>query len=139
MATFNGEPTKAMSSDESAITVSDLSTNLTLTTVATGFPGTPSGITAVLKTGATPISGRSITFVASGTGSAAGQGFVRTATTDASGVAALGATPSVPVGAYTLKAYFSGTIDIHPWGPPPASLALSNQVLPSRACPRRAR
>ena len=67
---------------------------------------------------------------------AAGQGFVKSVTTDAAGVAALGATPTVPVGTYTIKAYFSGTIPLHPWGPPAASIELTTRST-SRASRRR--
>ena len=140
VATFNGEPTKAMSSDESTIAINDLGTNLTLTSGSTAGcnSGDPSGVSAVLKAGTTPIGGRSITFVATGTGSTAGQGFVKSVTTNANGVGALGSTPSVPGGAYSITAYFSGTIPLHPWGPPPASITLVDPVYePERVRCRR--
>jgi hypothetical protein len=130
VATFAGEPTKAASSDTSAFSVTSLATTVTLTSgPAAGTPANgPSGVSALLKTGATPISGRTITFVATGTGAAAGQGFVKSVTTNAAGIAALGPTPSVPVGTYSITAYFSGTIPLHPWGPPAASVTLEDPI-----------
>ena len=130
VATFAGEPTRAQSSDTSPITVSSLGTSLTLTSgPSTGAnPGAPSGVSAVLTAGTTPIAGRTITFVATGSGATAGQGFVKSVTTNATGVGALGSTPTVPGGAYSITAYFSGTIPLHPWGPPPASITLDDPV-----------
>ncbi len=130
VATFAGEPAKAPSSDTSAFSVTSLATTLTLTSgPPSGTPANgPSGVSALLKTGATPISGRTITFVATGTGAVAGQGFVKSVTTNAAGVAALGPTPSVPVGTYSVTAYFSGTIPLHPWGPPAASITLEDPI-----------
>jgi hypothetical protein len=132
VATFAGEPTLAGSSDTSAFDVASPGTTLTLTSGPTtgSDPGSPSGVSALLTTGtpATPIAGRTITFVATGSGVAAGQGFVKSVTTNAAGVAALGPTPSVPGGPYSITAYFSGTIPLHPWGPPPASITLEDPI-----------
>jgi hypothetical protein len=121
-ATFGGEPTLAPSSDQIAFTISPASTTLALTVGTGGLPGAVSDTSALLKAGSTPIAGRSVTFVATGSGATAGQGFVKTVTTDTTGVAALGSIPNVPGGLYALKAYFSGTIPIHPSGSPTITL-----------------
>ena len=130
VATFNGEPTKAMSSDESTITVNDLATTLTLTSGSrrARSRATRAACPRSSRPGRRRSRGRTITFVATGSGPTAGQGFVKSVTTNATGVAALGPTPSVPGGTYSLTAYFSGTIPLHPWGPPPASITLVDPV-----------
>jgi hypothetical protein len=124
VATFSPEDTIAGSSDENPITITGLGTSLTLSLGTGSVAGTPSGVSATLKSGSMPIAGRTITFVANGTGIAVGQGFVRSATTDAAGVASLGATPTVPVGTYTLTAYFGGTMNLHPWSAPSAIITI---------------
>ena len=129
VATFAPEDTVAGSTDQAPITVSGLTTNLTLSLGTGSLPGTASGVSATLKSGATPIGGRTVTFVANGTVVAAGQGFVKSVTTDASGVAALGPTPSVPLGTYTLNAYFGGTFDVHPWSSPSTTITVPDDLV----------
>jgi hypothetical protein len=128
-AAFAGEDDKSRSDDTANIDVSSLATTITLTLGSPGLPGDPSGVTATLKAGSTPLAGRTITFVGTGTaGSALGNGFVKSVTTDANGVGALGPIPATPVGWYSIKVSFSGTIDLHPWGAPAASITLTDPI-----------
>ena len=115
-------------------TVDPVGTNLTLTVGASATLGSDSsGISAVLKTGTTPLPGQTIFFVVSGVagGNAAGNGYTKSVTTDANGRGSLGGLPAtLPVGAYTVTTYFSGTIPLNPWAPPASqtSITLTNPI-----------
>ncbi len=94
-----------------------LATDLTLDLGAGTVLGDPSGISATLEAAGSGLSGRTIFFVLDGTGATAGQGFVKSVTTDAAGVGVLGSTPNLPYGTTPITAYFNGAIPLNPWAP----------------------
>jgi hypothetical protein len=133
VATFGGDDTHAPSSDVAAFRVDPAGTNLTLTiggNVALG--ASTSGISAVLRSGSTPLPGQTIFFVVSAdpSGIAAGNGLVKGVTTDAAGKGSLGTFPVLPVGPYTVTVYYNGTIPLNPWAPLASrtSITLTNPI-----------
>ena len=91
VAKYEGDSTTAPSSDERSFTVTKLATQLTLAVGAGPVLGNPSGVSATLKAAGTGLPGRTIFFVIKGSGATAGQGFLKSVTTDAAGVGVLGA------------------------------------------------
>ena len=114
-ASFAGEPGFQASTDGVAFAVGQASTTLTATNGTPARAGT-SGVSATLTSGGAGVAGRTVYFVLKGTSPATtGYGLIRGVTTDQAGIAALGTSPGLPAGAYSLTAYFSGSVPVDPW------------------------
>ena len=108
-ATFRGSADYLSSSASGSFTVVKDSPTLSLSGGATvaGY-ALPTSVVAVVRDSAgRPLGEKSVVYIVSGSG----QTFVRSVITDLWGRAPLGAVP-LPAGAYTLNAYFSGTIPV---------------------------
>ena len=120
-ATFDGEPDQGLEHRPGAVHGRwRPATNLTLTVGTGGLPG---DARAACRRPSRPARRRSRAGSSPSSRPAAarppGKGFIKSVTTDAAGVAALGSIAErARSGSYSLKAYFSGTIPLHPWAPP---------------------
>jgi len=110
-AHFPGDAMDQPSTDSRLFTVDKLPTSLTLAGPGQTTPGSDSGLVATLIDGnGLPVGLRTVWFVVTGTGGTTG-GWTKTVTTDYLGRAALGVIP-LPVGTYTVSAYFEGTFTL---------------------------
>jgi Ca2+-binding RTX toxin-like protein len=111
-ASFRANATYAGATTSTTFTITKDSTSITLTPAAEtvafnpALTDQPTTIMAVLRdSDGQPLDGKSVVFVVSG------GALVRSVTTDYQGNARLGAVP-LPAGAYTVDAYFNGTIPV---------------------------
>jgi hypothetical protein len=117
-ASFAGDAGLASSGDSNAFGLAKQPTTLDLDSGGSSVLTEASGISATLTAGGSPVGSRTVFFVLTGNGSGTtGFGFTKPVSTDASGVAALGTTPGLPHGTYSLSAYFAGTVPLNPWAP----------------------
>jgi hypothetical protein len=129
-AVFGGDPIAgiASSSDSQAFTIGKLGTQLSLSGPVGGVPGANSGLFATLKdANGNPLAFRSIIFVVT----KAGNGFTRQVSTGLDGRASLGPIPVIPIGMYTVTAYFSGSVTLDPWAASPTTVDLTDPTYTS--------
>jgi hypothetical protein len=112
-ATFPGDAQDLPSTGSRSFTVDKVATTLNLAGPGQATPGASSGLVATLTDGnGLPVSLRTVWFVVAGVNGTTG-GWTTTVTTDYLGRAALGVIP-LPVGSYSVSAYFGGTITLLP-------------------------
>jgi hypothetical protein len=128
-ASYGGSSTLAGSaSSPQSVAVTTLPTTLTLSGPASvAYDASVTGVSALLESGGTPVSSRSVTFQLTPTGSTSGLPVVMTAITDANGLAQLGSLGTLTPGTYAVTAFFGsgGPLSL------PADPIFANSVTPA--------
>ena len=129
-ASFAGDQDFAAASATRSYTVSKLPTALGVSGPATSVRiGSPSQVSTVLTSGASGLGPRTVVIILKGTDAiTTGHGYTKIVTTDPTGAAELGTAPTLPEGAYQVRAYYNGTIDLNPWTSPASNLVLDDPV-----------